>query len=78
MRKTFFRQKWEPYFSSFTDNELFALKFMVSEMHRKATWFTNVGRIMDAWVTLQRKDQLAEAEQLVEEAVAEQPEHAVH
>ena len=44
MRKTFFRKKWEPYFSSFTDNELFALKFMVSEMHRKATWFTNVGR----------------------------------
>ena len=51
---------------------------MVSEMHRKATWFTYVGRIIDAWVTLQRKDQLAEAEQLVEEAVAELPEHAVH
>ena len=78
MTRTFFRKKWEPYFSSFTDSELFTLKFMVSEMHRKATWFTNVGRIMDAWVTLQRKDQLAEAEQLVEEAVAEQPEHAVH
>jgi hypothetical protein len=51
---------------------------MVSEMHRKATWFTNVGRIIDAWVVVQRKDQVAEAEQLVEEAAAEQQEHAVH
>ena len=78
MTRQFFREKWEPYFSSFTDNELFALKFMVSEMHRKATWFTNVGRIIDAWVVVQRKDQVAEAEQLVEEAAAEQQEHAVH
>ena len=78
MTKKFFREKWEPYFSSFNDNELFALKFMVSEMHWKATWFTTVGRIMDAWVVVQRKDQVAEAEQLVEEAAAEQQEHAVH
>ena len=35
MTKKQFREKWEPYFSSFSDNELFALKIIVSEMHRK-------------------------------------------
>jgi hypothetical protein len=81
MIKSRFRTRWEPYFSSFTDNELFAIKFIVSEMHQKASWFTTVGRIIDAWVVLQRKDQVAEAEQLIEDATAEQPdlsEHAVH
>ena len=78
MTKTRFRERWEPYFSSFTENELFALKIIVSEMHQKATWFTTVGGIIDAWVALQRKDQAAEAEQLVEKAAAEQQEHAVH
>ena len=81
MTRTRFRERWEPYFSSFTDNELFAIKFMVSEMHQKATWFTTVGRIIDAWVGLLRKDEAPTAEPLAEDAPVEQPElseHAVH
>ena len=81
MTRTRFRERWEPYFASFTDNELFAIKFMVSEMHQKATWVTTVGRIIDAWVGLQRKDEAPTAEPLAEDAPVEQPElseHAVH
>ena len=81
MTKTSFRKRWEPYFSSFTDNELFALKFIVSEMHQKATWFTTVGRIIDTWVALQRKEEAPTAEPLAEDVPVEQPdlsEHAVH
>ena len=74
MTKSSFRKRWEPYFSSFNDNELFAIKFMVSEMHQKASWFTTVGRIIDAWVALQRKDEAPTAEPLAEDAPAEQPE----
>ena len=81
MTKKQFREKWEPYFSSFTENELFALKIIVSEMHQKATWFTTVGGIIDAWVVLQRKEEAPTAEPLAEDAPVEQPElseHAVH
>ena len=81
MTKTRFREKWEPYFSSFTENELFALKIIVSEMHQKATWFTTVGGIIDAWVVLQRREDAPTAEPLAEDAPVEQPElseHAVH
>ena len=81
MVKRRFRTRWEPYFSSFTDNELFAIKFIVSEMHQKATWFTTVGEIIDAWVVLQRKEEVPTAEPLAEDVPVEQPdlsEHAVH
>ena len=81
MTKSSFRKRWEPYFSSFSDNELFAIKFMVSELHQKASWFTTVGRIIDAWVALQRRDEAPTAEPLAEDAPVEQPdltEHAVH
>ena len=78
MTKTRLRERWEPYFSSFTEKELFALKIIVSEMHQKATWFTTVGGIIDAWVALQRKEEAPTAEPLIEDVPAEQPEHAVH
>jgi|TARA_B100001971_G_C18199864_1_gene543869 hypothetical protein len=81
MTKKRFRARWENYFSSFTDEQLFAIQYLVADMHKSGNWFAFVGKVTDAWVRSQRKDEEPTVEEstvkpLDEEVIQEQ--HAVH
>ena len=76
MTKTKFRTKWEDYFRSFTDEQLFAIHFLISDMHKNGKWFEYVGKVTDAWVKAQRNKEKVSVKTTDTEVVQEQ--QAVH
>ena len=66
MTKKDFRHRWEAYFSSFTDAELFAIHLWINSMQAECKWYTYVGKIWDAHTRVDASQE-AESSQLREE-----------
>ena len=64
MTKKHFRQIWESHFSSFADQELFAICVWVQTMKNKGEWFGYVGNVADEQIRSQAAE---EDPQLIEE-----------
>ena len=76
MTRKMFRQRWEKYFSSFTNEQLYAFHFLVSDMHKNGKWFEYVGKVTDAYVRLQQAKDVSPEKNEVKEVTQEQ--QAVH
>lgn len=76
MTKKMFRQRWEKYFSSFTNEQLYAIHFLVNDMYKNGKWFEYVGKVTDAYVRLQQAKDVSPEKNEVKEVTQEQ--QAVH
>ena len=55
MTKKQFREQWEPVFINFNDAELYAMSVWVHQMNSKNHWNQWVGRVWDAHMAQQAK-----------------------